>query len=288
MLKSSSKLGKGEVTMAAKVWRARYYNIRITRYSELLITLRRFRTAKSNRSKRAWQLVVPCNIGLVREITFKKQHHNRKQLVSRSSQRQLSPFPYLMIVFGLLGIVFFSTQALKTQALEPPKTFSFKSHSASRLISPLTLPSSKPTSISVPSQNINANIIPVGQSADGSIQTPPLFDWSTGWYNNSPEPGQLGPSVIVGHVDNYKNISVFWRLRYVVAGDRIVIGRVDGSTATFAVDSVEQFDQNNFQSKQVYGNIPYAGLRLITCGGSFDKGTGSYTQNTVVFAHLVV
>ena len=49
---------------------------------------------------------------------------------------------------------------------------------------------------------------------------------------------------------------------------------------------VEQFAKDEFPSDVVYGNISYAGLRLITCGG-LDQQTGDYEDNTVVFAALV-
>ncbi len=276
--------------MTKSVWRAKHYNIRLTPASGLLVTVRRFRTAKSNRSRRIKQLVIPWHFGSVREIAFKQQRFHRRRQAQRTAVQYFPFVPAIFVVLGLVGLVLFSTQVLKVQALEPPKTFPKPARVAKEVItaSPASLPASEPTYISIASQSINAGIIPVGQAADGSIQTPPLFDWSTGWYNKSPTPGQVGPSIIVGHVDTYKDISVFWRLRYVAAGDRIIITRADGSTATFAVDSVEQFDQNNFPTQQVYGNIAYAGLRLITCGGSFDERTGSYTQNTVVFAHLVI
>ena len=182
--------------------------------------------------------------------------------------------------------MFFTIQALKARALEPAKQFNISTHSQGTNVYQ-SFPASIPTSISIPSQNISANIIPVGQTEDGSIQMPPLFDWTTGWYQDSPMPGQIGPSIIVGHVDNYKNISVFWRLRYVQPGDMINITRQDGRTIYFKVAALEQFDQASFPTSKVYGNIPNAGLRLITCGGSFNNSTASYTQDTVVFANLV-
>jgi hypothetical protein len=36
----------------------------------------------------------------------------------------------------------------------------------------------------------------------------------------------------------------------------------------------------------VYGPIPYPALRLITCGGDFDRRARSYRNNVIVFARL--
>jgi sortase (surface protein transpeptidase) len=118
------------------------------------------------------------------------------------------------------------------------------------------------------------------------METPNVLDYVTGWYKYSPTPGELGPAIIVGHVDSYKGISVFWRLRELVPGDTIDITRADGSVAKFQVNSLQQFDQTNFPTQAIYGDINYAGLRLITCGGTFNRKTGHYDHNMVVFASL--
>jgi hypothetical protein len=69
--------------------------------------------------------------------------------------------------------------------------------------------------------------------------------------------------------------------------DIFEVQRVDGSTMKFKVDSVKQFSQSNFPTNEVYGNINYAGIRLITCGGTFNSQTHHYSDNTVVFGSLV-
>jgi hypothetical protein len=42
-----------------------------------------------------------------------------------------------------------------------------------------------------------------------------------------------------------------------------------------------------FPSEEIYGNTPYPGLRLITCGGPFDTATRQYLDNIVVYTQLV-
>ena len=67
----------------------------------------------------------------------------------------------------------------------------------------------------------------------------------------------------------------------------VAVERADGTIATFRVDRVEEHAKDDFPSDEVYGDIAHAGLRLITCGGSFDADTGDYTDNVIVFASLV-
>ena len=191
----------------------------------------------------------------------------------------------MLIVLGLSGSIYFGLQTQHKDKLEPTKTFAAPAKPMA--IKPKFLPRSEPTHISIPSVGIDSGIMQVGQAADGTIETPLLFDWITGWYNLSPTPGEKGPAVIVGHVDTYKGVSVFWRLREVQPGAIVEVARADGKVAKFKVEALKQFDQNNFPTKEIYGNIDHSGLRLITCAGAFDESTAQYTQNTVVYASLV-
>ena len=100
-------------------------------------------------------------------------------------------------------------------------------------------------------------------------------------------PGQIGPAVVVGHVDSWQGPGVFWRLHELHAGDPVDVPRSDGTTAHLVVDSVESFDKNAFPSERVYRPTSGPTLRLVTCGGAFDRGAHSYVDNIVVFASEV-
>lgn len=151
----------------------------------------------------------------------------------------------------------------------------------------VTLTRSEPVRVRVAKVNIDAPTMPVGRKADGTMQVPGKAD-ITGWYTLAPTPGELGPAIIVGHVDRPGGPAVFWRLRELVPGDVIEIDRADGKTVRFNVDKVEQFEQRNFPTQAVYGNIDHAGIRLITCGGTFDREIRQYSHNTVVFGSMIV
>ena len=154
---------------------------------------------------------------------------------------------------------------------------------------PLVLPASRPVSIAIPAIDVKASVLRLGRAADNTIEVPqpgPHYD-DAGWYRYSPTPGELGPSVIVGHVDSATTgPSVFWRLGTLRKNDRVRVTRTDGSVATFEVDEVRLFRKNAFPTTLVYGNTDHAALRLITCGGPFDSA-GHYRDNVVVLASLV-
>jgi hypothetical protein len=150
------------------------------------------------------------------------------------------------------------------------------------------LPASQPVSIAIPAITVSAPVRPVGLNRDGTLEVPPLsMPNLTGWYRYGPTPGQVGPSVIVGHVDSAANgPSVFFRLGSLKPGDAVRVTRADSSVAVFDVLSVHEYPKDAFPTDDVYGAIDYPGLRLITCGGRFDASTGNYVDNIVVYARL--
>ncbi|WP_446666395.1 class F sortase [Flexivirga sp. B27] len=149
---------------------------------------------------------------------------------------------------------------------------------------------SRPTALTIPAIDIeHSHLAAYGTDAHGAIDVPPATGGvPAGWYTGSPTPGQLGPSVIVGHTDAAKDgRSIFFRLGELRPGDKIRVARADHTVATFRVDSLEHYPKAKFPTSTVYGNINHAGLRLISCIGKFDRTTGHYLDNIVVYAHLV-
>ncbi len=143
--------------------------------------------------------------------------------------------------------------------------------------------------VRIPAIGVVSVVDRVGLAQDGAIAVPqpgPGYDHAA-WFTGSPLPGQLGPSVIVGHVDSVSNgRSVFFRLGALRPRDRIDVTLADGVTASFTVRAVRSYAKQDFPTATVYGNTTTAQLRLITCGGSFEKSVGHYADNTVVFAEF--
>lgn len=147
---------------------------------------------------------------------------------------------------------------------------------------------SEPTEIAIPAIGVRAPVHPVGLTADGAIEAPPLErSGETGWYNRGPTPGQDGPSIIVGHVDTREGPAVFARLHELRPGDVVEVTRKDGRVAVFEVEGVDQFDKTNLPVDRVYGKVKRPALRLITCGGDWVGGDTGYADNIIVFASLV-
>jgi sortase family protein len=153
----------------------------------------------------------------------------------------------------------------------------------------LSLRRSLPVSVEIPAIGVHSVLLRVGVKPDGTMQVPPVQRRpnAAAWYKYSVTPGQIGTSVIEGHVDNDQGAAVFFRLGALRPGDLVNVRRADGITAVFRVTGVRQYPKSQFPAKTVYRATRYAGLRLITCGGAFDYATSQYLSSTVVFAFLV-
>jgi sortase (surface protein transpeptidase) len=143
----------------------------------------------------------------------------------------------------------------------------------------------RPVRIIIPAIRVSAPVIPLGLNRDGSLQVPKSFSQS-GWFQPGPEPGEYGAAVIVGHVDSKSGPGVFYRLRALRRGDVIKVVLKTGSTLRFVVRSGMTVPKKRFPTKLVYGKTNRPELRLITCDGAFDRSTGHYLNNYIVFASL--
>ncbi len=110
---------------------------------------------------------------------------------------------------------------------------------------------------------------------------------TAGWYHLGPTPGALGPAVIAGHVTWNQVPAVFLRLAELREGDVVKVARDDHRVAVFEVTQVSAYAKSEFPTQAVFGAVDHAGLRLITCGGEFDRSSERYSDNIVAFARLV-
>jgi len=149
-----------------------------------------------------------------------------------------------------------------------------------------TLNESNPVRLKIPALNIDTTFVELGIQGNDEIEIPKGYN-EVGWYKHGPTPGELGPAVVLGHVDSYSGPAVFFYLGRLDPGDTIWIEREDGTTAIFRVDKLERYPQSNFPTSLVYGDINHAGLRLITCSGSYDREQQRYDSNLIVYASLI-
>jgi hypothetical protein len=149
------------------------------------------------------------------------------------------------------------------------------------------LPRSTPLTLAIPSVRLSAPLLGLGMDGKGAAELPPFsLPHTAGWLRDSAAPGEQGTAVILGHVDTTTGPAVFWNLSAVRPGAEVDVNRVDGRTAIFTVDQVRAYPKPALPAAQVYGPGPGAQLRVITCGGGFDRVRHEYTGDVVLFAHL--
>ncbi|KUO10226.1 class F sortase [Streptomyces sp. DSM 15324] len=144
---------------------------------------------------------------------------------------------------------------------------------------------SVPQRVVIPSLGVSSTLETLGQNEKGAMTTPKDPDLA-GWYEPGPTPGSEGPAVIAGHVTWNGADAVFKKLKTIKTGATVEVEREDGKIATFTVDRVEEYPKATFPTLEVYKNLDYAGLRLVTCGGEFDADQHYYPNNVVVFASM--
>lgn len=152
-----------------------------------------------------------------------------------------------------------------------------------------------PERIRIPSIGVDAAIIKVGLKGEGErkyMETPPGGENLAGWYspklpkgeNPFPRPGEVGAAVIAGHVDSKEGADVFYRLKELQRGAEILVTDKDKRTYRFKVVDKVQTDKDQLPTDKIWNDPTYAALRLITCGGPFNKATGHYAENVTIFA----
>lgn len=144
-----------------------------------------------------------------------------------------------------------------------------------------------PVRVYFPDQGLRVDLTRVGLNAYSDFNLVPIdaHPLVAGWWCDSPQPGDIGPSVLVGHVDWGGSKAAFGYLSSVKVGARIVVTSRDGSEHTFTVDGKQRVGKVEFPMNRVFGDTPVAALRLITCGGIFDHGARSYVDSDILYAN---
>lgn len=151
---------------------------------------------------------------------------------------------------------------------------------------PRPLPPSRATGLAIPYLSLKAPVVGLGLDPGRHLATPPVDDPKlVGWFQGGPTPGETGTALAVGHRDTRTGAAVFANLSVLRPGRLVEARRADGRTAVYTVDAVRKYDKAHFPNEEVYGPRNRPELRLITCGGKFDRKKG-YESNVVVFAHL--
>ncbi|MEU5871463.1 class F sortase [Glycomyces sp. NPDC047369] len=144
---------------------------------------------------------------------------------------------------------------------------------------------SEPTRVDIDRLDVHAPLTALGLDFRGNFEVPAMWrPQDAGWFEPGPTPGEFGPTVLMGHVDTKKGPAVFFAVKRLEQGDEIEVTRADGIVVVYKVTDVKSYSKKRLPYEDVFGIAPKPVLRLITCGGEFDRDAGDYTENIVVFA----
>lgn len=138
-----------------------------------------------------------------------------------------------------------------------------------------------PVRIQIPAIGVDASVTPVDLRRDGSLAVPAAT--GAGWYRRTPVPGARGSAVLAGHVDTARAPAVFARLAELHPGDRIGVAGEDGWATVFEVRALSRHAKSALPTA-LWRPDRRRLLRLVTCGGTFDRTRRSYRDNIVVHA----
>ena len=201
-----------------------------------------------------------------------------------------------MLTFGVYGLVFISYKTKMTPRPLPPVSIRQRPQSSTGAASPATLPMvrstresiANPVRLVISAIGVDASIESLGILANGNLATPVQHPWDdAGWYNLGPRPGTPGSAIIDGHLDRPGGYpAVFWRLRDLQVGDRVIVVDALGKSFSFHVINITFYPVQELPVQEIFGNNQGLYLNLITCAGDWIPDQHQTNQRLVVYTAL--
>jgi LPXTG-site transpeptidase (sortase) family protein len=141
---------------------------------------------------------------------------------------------------------------------------------------------SDPVLLSIPSLNMQNQIVGVGTNSLGQMDVPSGSTSNVGWYKYGTVPGQVGSAVLDAHV-----FAAFSKLKNISVGSLLYVKNASGQTLTFRVEEVETYPLADVPPDKLFNRTDKARLNLITCAGKLTADHSTYDHRLVAYAVLV-
>jgi len=145
-----------------------------------------------------------------------------------------------------------------------------------------------PVRLLIPAIGVNSVIEDVGILENGDLGTATRDPWDdVGWYDLGAYPGSRGSAVIDGHLDRPGGYpAIFWNLRNLHIGDKVMVLNTHGKTISFRVTRIEFYPPEAAPVQEIFGNQAGNYLNLITCAGDWIPSQHQTKLRQVVYTTL--
>lgn len=221
-----------------------------------------------HRSPRAWSVFATLSLGLAASSCAGPSHDQAAGSPKSPASGVVAPMP---------------SPTIAAQSAQLPATIAVPPNSNDRVPTGSQLPvDTQPSRLVIDRIAVDVPLARLGLTDDGALQVP-TDPQDVGWWRSQ---RRASPTVIVGHVDSKTGPAVFFQLDELRKGDTVTVHYREpkgSSVASFLVRDLERVGKDSFPSERVYRGAADE-LRLVTCGGRFNRKTGHYVDNVIVYA----
>lgn len=152
---------------------------------------------------------------------------------------------------------------------------------------PTPTPIPKPARLSIPSLNIDTNIVEVGLVKETNEMEVPKDANSVGWYKYGDTPGATGSAVLTGHLDTPTGAAaIFYSLNKLQVNDEFIITNEKGDKYLYKVFEVANLPLLTFPKEKIFGERDFPQATLLTCSGIFNHNTQLYSHRLAIIGKL--
>jgi sortase (surface protein transpeptidase) len=152
---------------------------------------------------------------------------------------------------------------------------------------PYNVPNDHPKRIEISAIQASGFIQKIGLNQQNAVSVPNNIHYA-GWFVDSVLPGEIGLSIIDGHVSGRYRDGIFKNLYKLSPGDNFDIVFGDGSKKSFSVVEVSTKPEAEAAQKLFHKEPSIERqLNLITCGGTFNTQSQTYSDRVIVIASAI-
>ncbi len=197
---------------------------------------------------------------------------------------KLSPRSIIGIMLALIGLALGVATVTRALLYNPQPEVSDQAAKTLLAAGNSTRTNDYPISIRIPAIGVDTSVEKVGITYAGNMAVPHNYV-DVGWYKYGTVPGDVGSSVIAGHVDNgFGTPAVFKRLSELKNGDDVYVIMHGGRTLRFVVADTQIYPYQDGPLQKIFNA---ARLNLITCAGTWIPSAKTNDKRLVVYAKLV-